>query len=187
MESASRMSSMIDDLPTYSRIDAQRDLFSPVNMDEILTTAIKDLKVPIEESGASMINDNPSSIMAGETQMVQLMESLLGNAIRFGGGGAPKVHIAAKENGREWTFSIIDNGIGIDPQHGERIFHMFQRLHTRDEYPGTGIGLAIVKKIVDRHSGSIWFESDVGKGTTFYFTIPIKTMDEQVHRDPGGR
>ncbi len=112
-------------------------------------------------------------VLADPTQMVLLMENLIVNAIKFQGNEPPKVHISVWEKGDEHVFSIRDNGIGIGPEGQERLFQMFQRLHARDMYEGTGIGLAIAKKIVERHGGKIWFESEVGKGTTFYFTIPI--------------
>jgi light-regulated signal transduction histidine kinase (bacteriophytochrome) len=108
--------------------------------------------------------------------MVQVMQNLLSNAFKFHGQEAPRVHVSCETLGREWVFSVRDNGIGIDPRHSDRLFTLFQRLHTRDEYPGTGIGLAISKKIVERHGGKIWFESETGKGTTFYFTIPKEGM-----------
>lgn len=112
--------------------------------------------------------------------MTLLLENLLSNAIKFHGEAAPQVRVSAKVLGNEWVFAVEDNGIGIDHRQKDHLFQMFQRLHTREEYPGTGIGLAIAKKIVERHGGHIWFESEVGRGTTFFFTIPVKRNDEQV-------
>ena len=109
--------------------------------------------------------------MGDEKQLAQLFQNLLSNALKFGGAQPPQIHISAKQADGDWVFSVRDHGIGIDPQYAERIFVIFQRLHTREEYPGTGIGLAICKKIVERHGGRIWVESERGKGATFYFTM----------------
>jgi light-regulated signal transduction histidine kinase (bacteriophytochrome) len=119
------------------------------------------------------------SIVADEPQMTQLFQNLIGNALKFHGEEAPRVEISAVRKGNDWIFSVKDNGIGIDPQYKDRIFEIFQRLHTREEYSGTGIGLAIAKKIVERHGGRIWVDGEPGKGTTFRFTIPV-----MIDRDP---
>lgn len=180
IDGADRMSGMIDDLLTYSRINTQGKPLVPVDMDGALSTALKDLKGPIEESKASISHDALPTVVADETQMTLLLENLLSNAIKFHGEAAPQVRVSAKVLGNEWVFAVEDNGIGIDQRQKDHLFQMFQRLHTREEYPGTGIGLAIAKKIVERHGGHIWFESKVGRGTTFFFTIPVKRNDEQV-------
>jgi chemotaxis family two-component system sensor kinase Cph1 len=112
------------------------------------------------------------SVRVDPAQLQQVFQNLVGNAIKFRGEDSPRVHVSARKEGREWIFSVNDNGIGIDAQHADRLFVIFQRLHTREEYPGTGIGLAVCKRIVERHGGRIWFQSEPGKGSTFYFTLP---------------
>jgi PAS domain S-box-containing protein len=175
MDGAERMSEMIDDLLAYSRVETSGSPFGPVEMDEVLTVALKDLRVSIEESGASITHDALPTIMADRVQMTQVIRNLIANAIKYRGLATPQIHVSARGDGRKWVFSVSDNGIGIDPKFGDKLFQMFQRLHTREEYEGTGMGLAISKKIVERHGGRIWFESEVDKGTTFHFTIPVRS------------
>jgi len=129
--------------------------------------------VAIEQSGAVVTRDSLPVVMGDDIQLVQLFQNLIGNSIKFCGDRVPRIHISADAQGNEWDFSIRDNGIGIAPEYFERIFSLFQRLHNRKEYPGTGIGLAICKKVVERHGGRIWLESEPGTGSTFYFTIPV--------------
>jgi len=130
--------------------------------------------VTIEESNAIVTHDELPSVMADETQVVQVFQNLIGNAIKFHAEEPPRIHVSAEKNEKEWIFSVRDNGKGIDPQYHERIFVIFQRLQGKGEYPGTGIGLAICKRIIERHGGRIWVESEPGKGSTFYFTIPAR-------------
>ncbi len=177
LDGAQRMAGMIDDLLAYSRVETKGKEFSLVNMDDVLSLVLRDLEVSIEESSASITNEALPMIMADRSQMIKLLENLFGNAIKYRGVEAPQIHISARDDGRNWVFAVKDNGIGIDPKHKDRLFQMFQRLHTRDEYEGTGIGLAIARKIVERHGGRIWFESGPGKGTIFYFAIPIVKKD----------
>ena len=127
----------------------------------------------IEESGAVVVCSPLPTVIADKLQFGQLLQNLIGNAIKYQETQSHRVHITAAQKGHHWLFSVRDNGIGIDPEYAERIFVIFQRLHTREEHPGTGIGLALCKKIVERHGGRIWVESQVGSGATFYFTIPI--------------
>ncbi len=143
----------------------------------VFDQALANLKVPIEESGAVVDRGPLPTVMADKLQIGQLLQNLIGNAIKYHGDEPPRVHVSAEQEGNEWVFSVRDNGIGIDPQFAERIFVIFQRLHNREKYPGTGIGLAICKKIVERHGGRIWLESQVGSGATFYFTIPMGKGD----------
>jgi chemotaxis family two-component system sensor kinase Cph1 len=128
----------------------------------------------MEEAGAKVTRDPLPTVMADDIQLGQLFQNLIANAMKFRGEEPPRIHVSAKQNGDEWLFSVRDNGIGIDPTLTDRIFIMFQRLHGMKEYPGTGIGLAICKKIVERHGGRIWVESEIGEGTTFYFTMPVR-------------
>ncbi len=173
-DGAQRMRAMIDDLLAYSQVATNSRPFTSVNMNDVLAITLNDLKVGIHESGASITNEELPSVMADQQQMVLLFNNLIGNAIKYRLNIAPQVHLKAHEEGNEWIFSVQDNGIGIDPKHQERIFQIFQRLHTQEEYDGTGIGLAISKRIVERLGGRIWVESEEGKGATFLFTVPKK-------------
>ena len=175
VEGASRMKTMVEDLLAYSRIDTRSTPFAPVDMESVMSTVLKDLRVSIDESGATIDHDHLPTITADKGQMVKLLENLVGNAIKFRGDAPPTVLVSATMRGSEWLFSVEDNGIGVDQKYADRLFQMFQRLHDREDYPGTGIGLAIAKKIVEHHGGRIWFESEGGKGTTFFFTIPHRT------------
>jgi PAS domain S-box-containing protein len=172
LDGATRMTSMIEDLLAYSRLEVMEASFAPADVEEALDTVLMDLKVSIEESGASITHDPMPTVMADKVQLIQVLENLIGNAIKYRDVAAPKIHVSARRDGKVWTFTVEDNGIGIDMQQKDKLFNMFHRLHTRDEYEGTGMGLAIAKKIVERHGGRIWFASEPGKGTTFYFTIP---------------
>jgi signal transduction histidine kinase len=171
VDGAKRMQSLINDLLTYARIGTRGKPFVPVDSGKILGAAIANLKMAIEESGAAVEHEALPTVSADGTQLMALFQNLVGNAIKFRSTSPPRVRVAAKHGDGVWTFSVEDNGIGIDPQYWERAFLLFQRLHTRKEYPGTGIGLAVCKKIVERHGGRIWVQSELGRGATFYFTI----------------
>ncbi len=173
VDGATRMQRLINDLLAYSRVGTRGKPFEPTNCEDVFSQAVANLRAAIEENGAVVTHDHLPTVMADSVQIVQLFQNLIGNAIKFHGDKHPEVHVAARQNDTEWFFSVRDNGIGIDPEHFERIFVIFQRLHGRGEYPGTGIGLAVCKRIVERHKGRIWVESNVGKGSTFYFTIPV--------------
>ena len=172
VDGANRMQVLINDLLTYSRVGTRGKLFEPTDMNEVLGQAIANLSVAIEENHTIITNDELPTVRVDATQLVQLFQNLLSNGIKFRGNNTPFVHVSFTENSDEWVFSVKDNGIGIAPAYYERIFVIFRRLQTKAEYPGTGIGLAICKKIVERHGGKISVESELGKGSTFYFTIP---------------
>jgi PAS domain S-box-containing protein len=172
VDGATRMQALINDLLAYSRVGTRGTSFQLVDSHEVVRQAIKNLKVAIEESQATIAYEALPSVVADGTQLVQLFQNLIGNAIKFRQENSPHIEIKAEPQTDEWLFSVQDNGIGIEPEYAERIFVIFQRLHNRAEYPGTGIGLAICKKIVEQHGGRIWISSELGQGTTFWFTIP---------------
>ncbi|MDW5563772.1 MAG: PAS domain-containing protein [Methanomassiliicoccus sp.] len=173
VEGAERMRQLVNDLLLFSRVDSQTKMFTCVDMYKVAETVKDELDLSISESEAQVIIEPLPSLYAEETQMIQLLTNLVSNAIKFRGAEKPRIEISAISFQHEFIFCVKDNGIGIDPQYADRLFKMFSRLHTKEEYPGTGIGLAICKKIVERHGGRIWFESEPGKGTTFFFAIPI--------------
>jgi light-regulated signal transduction histidine kinase (bacteriophytochrome) len=171
VDGAVRMRRLINDLLAYSRVGTHGKELSPIDSEAILAESVNDLKLMIEENGALVTHDHLPTVLADRFQLGQLFQNLIGNAIKFRGNESPRVHISASRNGKGWVFSVRDNGIGISPEFNERIFIIFQRLHNREQYAGTGIGLAICKKIVERHGGHIWVESEVGKGSTFRFSL----------------
>ena len=173
VDGAKRMQALLGDLLEYSRIGTRGKPFSLTDSEDIIKQAMANLKIAIEESGALVSYDTLLAIMADEGQLVQLFQNLIGNAIKFRGQEPPRVHISAERRRKVVIFSVRDNGIGIDPQHSKSIFEIFRRLHTREEYPGTGMGLSICKKIVERHGGNIWVQSRPGEGSTFYLTIQV--------------
>jgi light-regulated signal transduction histidine kinase (bacteriophytochrome) len=172
VDGATRMQRLINDLLAYSRVGTRGKPFQPEDANAILRQARDNLAKAIEDSGAIIFHDPLPTVKGDEVQLIQLFQNLLANAIKFHGQETPQIQVSAEINGREWVFAVKDNGIGIAPEHQERIFSIFQRLHQRSEYPGTGIGLAICKKIVERHGGRIWVESQNQAGSTFFFTIP---------------
>lgn len=172
IEDVKRMQMLIKDLLEYSRIDTKSRIFRVTNCSLVLEEAIYNLRSAIEESGTEVTYDLLPIVMGDASQLKRLFQNLIGNAIKFRSDKIPRIHISAGRERDDWVFSVRDNGIGIEPKYFARIFTVFQRLHTRDKYEGTGIGLAVCKKIVERHGGRIWVESRPGEGSTFYFTLP---------------
>lgn len=173
VDGAKRMQQLILDLLAYSRVSSRAAAFERISAEKALAAALARLGHLATEAGATVTHDPLPEVMAEPTQLGQLLQNLVGNALKFRAPGRPPaVHVSARREAEGWRFSVRDNGIGIDPAHAERIFVIFQRLHTREEYPGTGIGLAICKRIVERHGGRIWVESAPGQGSTFHFLLP---------------
>ncbi|TMH04877.1 MAG: hybrid sensor histidine kinase/response regulator [Betaproteobacteria bacterium] len=173
VDGAKRMQALINDLLAYSRVGTQARPFEPTDCNAVVRTALHHLQVAIEESGAIIECAELPAVRGDATQLLQLFQNLLANAIKFHRPGvAPRVSLSAQAGAEGWRFAVTDNGIGIAPEYFERIFALFQRLHGRTEYPGTGIGLALCKKIVERHGGHIGVESEPGRGSTFWFTLP---------------
>ncbi len=172
VDGANRMQTLINDLLAFSRVGTRGKPFAPTDCEEVLSHALANLTTAIQETGAEVTHDPLPTVMADEVQLGQLFQNLLANALKFRGLDPPRVHVSSQQQGEEWVFRVHDNGIGIAPEHQERIFTIFQRLHRRDEYPGTGLGLALCKKIIERHGGRIWVESAPNQGSTFYFSIP---------------
>ena len=172
VDGANRMQRLIQDLLSYSRVGTKGQEMLEISCEGALDSALVNLRGAVEASGALVTHDTLPTVLADETQLVQLFQNLVGNAIKYQNSGIPRIHIsAAKNGGKKWVISVKDNGLGIDPQYFEKIFGMFQRLHKREEFAGTGIGLAICKKIVERHGGSISVESQPGQGSTFRFAL----------------
>ena len=189
VDGASRMQNLINDLLEFSRVTTRGREPEPTNCEFVLNQVSSNLEIYIKENKATVSHDPLPEVIADSTQLVQVFQNLIINGIKFHSEEAPKIHISAEKKESEWVFSVQDNGIGIDPQYSGKIFEVFKRLHKKEEYPGTGIGLAICKKIVERHGGHIWVESELGKGSTFYFTLPINPGEFQktissVHSDP---
>jgi len=173
VDGCNRMKGLIQDLLAYSRAGMSDQLPCRISGDHALGEALTNLRAAVEESGAVVTHDALPTVTTNSTQLTQIFQNLVGNAIKYKGPAPPDIHVSAKRNGgNEWTFSVRDNGMGIDPQYFERIFVIFQRLHGREEFEGTGIGLAVCKKIVEQIGGRIWVESQIKKGSTFYFTLP---------------
>jgi len=174
VEGAHRIQQLIGDLLSYTRLGAQS--FSPqkVDLEKVMDNALSNLNIAIEESHAEIVRDPLPEVVADPTYMLLLFQNLIGNALKFRDKHRPRIRVSAKQMTDHWSFSIQDNGIGIDAQYFNKIFVVFQRLHSRDQYPGTGIGLALCKKVVEQQGGKIWVESKVGVGSNFSFTIPIK-------------
>jgi light-regulated signal transduction histidine kinase (bacteriophytochrome) len=173
VDGAARMQVLINDLLEFSRVTTRAGEPKPIDSEFVLNQVLSNLELYIEQNKATVTHDPLPKVLADNTQLAQVFQNLVINGIKFHGEEVPKIKISAERKESEWVFSVKDNGIGIDPQYSEKIFEVFKRLHKKEEYPGTGIGLAICKKIVERHGGRIWVESELDKGSTFYFTLPI--------------
>jgi PAS domain S-box-containing protein len=172
-----RMQHLIEDLLKFSRVGTRGAPLVPTELPEVLRSTLDTLHASLEESGATVTWDAMPAVIADAGQIQQLLTNLIGNAVKFRGEQLPQVHVGAERHGRMWQISVRDNGIGIAAEYFDRIFVIFQRLHSREEYAGTGVGLAICKKIVERHGGRIWVESAPGQGSRFSFTLPAATVE----------
>jgi len=175
VRAVARMQTLIRDLLSYSRVDARSGPLTQIPFLEIVNDALILLESSIQDSGGQVTCDKLPMVMGDRSQLVQLMQNLIGNGLAYRSDKLPDIHISAKRSGKDWIFSVRDNGIGIDPNHYEQIFEIFKRLHSQKDHPGTGIGLAVCRRVVNRHGGKIWVESEPGHGSTFHFTIPEGT------------
>jgi len=173
VDGTQRMQTLITDLLAYTRVSGPVQPFAAVDGEALLARVLGDLQLVIREQEAEVSHEALPTVHGDVGQLGLVLQNLIGNALKFRSAPAPHIHIGARRDGRQWVFTVRDNGIGIEPQYRERIFQVFQRLHPRSQYPGTGIGLAICKKIIERHGGRIWVESERGQGATFYFTLPV--------------
>jgi signal transduction histidine kinase len=174
VDGALRMQTLVQDLLTFSRVGRGGNRFKLTDCNEVVQSGLKNLQTSILQSGAQIHCEKLPSVLADGSLLAQVFQNLIGNAIKFRGSEPPVIRVTAKLQGKEWVFSVQDNGIGIAPEHAEIVFVIFKRLHTRAEYPGSGIGLSICKKIIEQHGGRIWVESQGGKGSTFKFTLPAQ-------------
>ncbi len=174
VDSASRMQNLINDLLRFSRVATRALPFEKVDSRNVLVQVLKDLSVSIQETKARISVGSLPTVFADPVQLGQVFQNLISNAIKFRSAEVTEIQVDARQEKEEWIFSVKDNGIGIESKYFDKIFIIFRRLHSRDKYPGTGIGLATCKKIVERHGGRIWVESGPGNGSTFFFSIPVK-------------
>lgn len=172
IDGARRMQQLVKDLLAYSRAGSRDKISAPIKSEIVVKRVLDDLKIAIEQSHAEIVCDQLPAVSGDAMQLAQVFQNLIGNALKFRGAHPPHIHIGAEQSNGQWVFRVGDNGIGIDKQYAERVFQMFQRLHERGRYDGSGIGLAIAKRIVERNGGRIWFDSEPEKGATFYFTVP---------------
>ena len=179
VDGALRMQKLVQDLLTFSRVGRQGGTQASTDCNAVLEVSLKNLEASIRESGAVVEYAQLPLVIADGSQLVQLFQNLIGNAIKFRGSEPPLIRVSARVRRKEWLFSVADNGIGIAPEQAENVFVIFRRLHAHSEYPGNGIGLSICKKIVEQHGGRIWVESEPGRGSTFQFTLPIKPTPKQ--------
>ncbi|MEQ8785489.1 MAG: ATP-binding protein [Pirellulaceae bacterium] len=174
LEGAQRMQQLIDSLLDYSRVGSRAQSVEMVDVNEVLRDVLANLELVLEESGGRVTYDKLPTLPADRTQLLQLLQNLISNALKFRSERPPRVVVQAVRQGELWHFAVIDNGIGVDARHVDAVFEIFRRLHGREQYPGTGIGLALCKRIVERHGGKIWLKSQLGKGSAFHFTLPTR-------------
>ncbi|SFS79287.1 ATP-binding protein [Halostagnicola kamekurae] len=186
VDGAERMKAMIDALLQYSRVETQGEPLEPVDLEEVLATVRKNLEVQVEESDATIERQTLPRVLGDRGQLQHVFQNLLSNAIEYSEDEPPRVTISADRDDSMWTVSVRDHGIGIPPEHQEDVFEVFERLHTHDEHAGTGIGLALCRRIVERHGGDIWVDSEPGEGATFSLTLPAVTRDANSSRVAGG-
>jgi PAS domain S-box-containing protein len=182
VDGAQRMQRLLNDLLDYSRVGTRQKALRATDTEAVLTSVLRGLQKAVEANHAVIVREKLPEVLADEVQLGQVLQNLIGNALKFHGKHAPQIRVSAETAEKMVRFAVADNGIGMEKESSGRIFQMFQRLHTREEYEGSGIGLAIVKKIVERHGGKIWFDSVAGEGTTFYFTIQATTKEGEVER-----
>jgi signal transduction histidine kinase len=185
VDGAVRMQALIQDLLAFSRAGRQDSETKSTDCNAVVEDALKSLRTAVSESGAVIRYEGLPRLMANETQLRQVFQNLIGNAVKFRGPDPLLIQIEAERQDRDWLFSVKDNGIGIAPEHADGVFTIFKRLHTRQEYPGNGIGLAICKRIIEQHGGRIWVEARAGPGTTFRFTLPVAAQQPSQERVPG--
>jgi PAS domain S-box-containing protein len=179
VDGSKRMQLLISDLLAYSRVESRAARFQPTSLNDVFDSALALLHASIEDAAGEVTRDELPTVPGDPSQLSQLLQNLIGNGIKYYGDQPPRLHVSAEQNGNVWTIAVRDNGIGIATEHQERIFEIFRRLHTQQAYPGTGIGLAVCRRIVSRHGGRIWLESEEGKGSTFYFTIAAQGGEGQ--------
>jgi light-regulated signal transduction histidine kinase (bacteriophytochrome) len=172
VEGVCRMEQLVRGLRDYCQVGTQAPTVAALDCKALLEQTLANLQMAVAESGAAVTHDPLPVVRADRAQLGQVLQHLIGNALKFHGPEPAHVHITARREGRQWVFAVRDNGIGLDPRQAARIFKLFRRLHTREQYPGTGMGLAICQKIVERHGGRTWVESAPGQGATFFFTLP---------------
>ena len=174
VDGAARMRTLISELLAYSRVGTQGAPFALTPLDGLFDEVLQGLEVTLSDADAVVTRDPLPELWCDPTQIARVFQNLIVNAAKFRGTESPKIHVGARREGDEWVFSVKDNGIGIDPAYFDRIFVIFQRLHSRAEYEGTGMGLAICQRVVERHGGRVWVESKLGAGSTFHFTLPAE-------------
>ena len=179
VDGALRMQVLVRDLLAFSRVGRQGTELAAIDCNSVMQTVLQNLEAAIKDSGAQVLYQALPTVTADGSQLLQVLQNLIANAMKFHGKEPPVIQISCEKKSREWIFSVADNGIGIAPEHAETIFVIFKRLHTRSEYPGSGIGLSICKKIVEHHGGRIWVESSPGHGCTFHFTLPIQAISRE--------